>query len=64
MWFEAFSEGSIEAQLVGAIRNVVPFRNIAEELRRPCHCDQGEQVLLSLAKGRHSSSRSQILSSH
>ena len=41
---------------------VVLFRNV-KEICRPRCCDQGEQVLLSLAKGHHSSSRSQILSS-
>ena len=50
LWLEALSEGSIQVQLAVAIRNMVPSRKIAEELRRPRYCDQGEQVLLSPRK--------------
>ena len=31
---QVWSEGTIQAQLLGAVRNEVPFRKIAEELRK------------------------------
>ncbi len=31
---QVWSEGTIQAQLLGVVRNEVPFRKIAEELRK------------------------------